>query len=279
MRPHARHTARLLLATLALALIGSIALPGATPAASAGPVEDFVSLINQHRAANGRAPLAVHPQLVGEAQNWAQTMAGAQNIWHRPNLWAGTPSGSTAVAENVAYAGSVQQAFDALVASSGHNANMLNPGYTHIGVGVAQNGNLLYTAHIFVTLPAASPPVTAPAAAPPPPPPPPPPPTTAPPVTAPPTTIPPTTVPPTTAPPTTVAPTSTTQPAAERVSKGDRSAASLRTEDDLESAAGTDVPGPTSPSSGSSPLVASAAVIGIAAMGGGATALRVRARR
>lgn len=53
-------------------------------------------------------------------------------------------------AENIATSTSVQRAFNALAASSGHYSNMVNPAFTEIGSGVwADAGGKLWVTHVF----------------------------------------------------------------------------------------------------------------------------------
>jgi len=42
--------------------------------------------------------------------------------------------------ENIAGNQSVQAAHTALMNSSGHRANILNPNYTHVGIGIVEGG-------------------------------------------------------------------------------------------------------------------------------------------
>jgi uncharacterized protein YkwD len=54
------------------------------------------------------------------------------------------------MAENIAVSNSVQSAFNALVASSGHYANMVNPTFTEIGSGVwADAGGRVWVTQVF----------------------------------------------------------------------------------------------------------------------------------
>ena len=163
--------------------------PGATEA-------EFVARINQLRASRGLGALSVDPELTAQARQWASTMTGAGRIYHAGDLSSGISADWQKLGENVGVGGDVGSLFQAFVDSPSHYANLVDPAYTRIGVGVVNAGDRMYTAHRFM------------AVAPPPPPPPPP---TAPPTTAPP---PPSTVAPTTAPPTTAAPSTTTTTAA-----------------------------------------------------------------
>lgn len=104
----------------------------------------FLTLINNHRAANGRAPLRASYTL-SKASAWKSKDMGVNGYfghndldrtWDQRmrdcgytfNTWAG---------ENILGGGSgtAQQAFDAWRNSSGHNANMLSSNFTAIGIG------------------------------------------------------------------------------------------------------------------------------------------------
>lgn len=147
----------------------------AAPSASAGPAEDeahFVAAINDLRVSKGLRPLQVHPHLVSVARNWAATMASAGTIWHNPNLRgdieAGIPNWQV-IGENVGVGPNVPVLHQAFIDSPGHYKNLVDPRYTHIGVGVVFGSDgSMYTAHQFLTLaevatasaPAPTPPVT-----------------------------------------------------------------------------------------------------------------------
>lgn len=108
----------------------------------------FTALINDHRASNGLAPLTRNASLDAEARAWSQNMAEAGSIFHS-DLSRFLPPWST-VGENVAVGGSVSSVFSALVSSAGHNANMLNPAFTAVGIGVFVDADgTLWTTHIF----------------------------------------------------------------------------------------------------------------------------------
>ncbi len=107
----------------------------------------FEDLINSHRANNGLAALKSDSGLDAEARAWSQTMATTGNFEHSNISRFLGPWSS--VGENIAYGGSVTSMFNGLVASSGHNANMLGD-FTHFGIGVWVDGNgTLWTTHVF----------------------------------------------------------------------------------------------------------------------------------
>lgn len=194
-----RHRGRALSGTAVVVTMAVLAL-GALWSAPAGAVPDpgsaetdFVARINQLRASKGLGTLSIDGELTTQSRIWAATMAGEGRIFHASDLSVGVSADWRKLGENVGVGGDVATLFQAFVDSPSHYANLVDPGFTRIGVGVVVSGDRIYTTHRFMKL------------APPPPPPPPPPPT------MPPTTVPPTTVPPTTAAPTTtVAPTTST---------------------------------------------------------------------
>lgn len=107
----------------------------------------FEQLINSHRANSGLAALSSDSGLDAEARAWSQTMATTGSFEHSNISRFLGPWSS--VGENIAYGGSVTSMFNGLVASSGHNANMLGD-YTHFGIGVWVDGNgTLWTTHVF----------------------------------------------------------------------------------------------------------------------------------
>lgn len=131
-------------AALAVALAATACLPpGSTATADH---DSMVSLINTSRAANGIGPVGNDAQLDALAQNWAQQLAAAGSLSHQDlnallasplmagwrqlteNVFQGGPSATNALVEN------------AWLASSGHRANILDPGVDRVGVGVAHDG-------------------------------------------------------------------------------------------------------------------------------------------
>lgn len=123
--------------------------PPTTPAGGfvSGAESDFASRINSFRGSNGMSALSRDGSLDSYARSWAQKLASDGGLSHS-NLSALLPPWSGA-GENVGVGGSVGSIFDALVASSGHAANMLGD-FTHMGVGVYRDSaGALWTAHVF----------------------------------------------------------------------------------------------------------------------------------
>lgn len=115
---------------------------------SVQPVEaQFVSLLNTYRAQNGAGPLTVSPMLQRSARWMANDLASHNGFSHTDSLGRSFQTrilqcGATGfLGENVA-GGGTTAAFllQNWQSSSGHNATMLNPNFTQIGIAFAQGG-------------------------------------------------------------------------------------------------------------------------------------------
>lgn len=132
----------LLLATL-LAVLPVRALNTCSAGAVSSDREerDFLILINDYRAANGVAPLDRSGILYGTAA-WMANDLGSNNYFSHTDSLGRSPYARTVecgypggAGENLAGGyETAQQVFEAWRSSPGHNANMLNPIYTEIGV-------------------------------------------------------------------------------------------------------------------------------------------------
>ncbi len=174
IQPTKQHRPGRLLVVVAM-LLGLLAgTPHGAAASEATDEAQFVTLINDLRAARGLPALEVHPQLVPPSRDWAAHMAGTGTLAHAPDLSVGVTVYWTKLGENVGVApqGQIQQLFDAFVASPAHLQNLVDPQFRYVGVGVVydQSGQM-WTTHRFMTLgdaPAATtttrPPTTAPPA-------------------------------------------------------------------------------------------------------------------
>jgi hypothetical protein len=149
--PSRRRLPRAAAAVLALLLaLGTVAGTSTAPAeASPGA---FVAAINGTRASRGLAPLQVSGELSAKAQSWAQHMASVGQISHSGDLSSGVSANWTKLGENVGVGGTVSALHAAFVASPSHLRNIVDPAYTHIGVGVVHAGGVMYTAHVFMAV-------------------------------------------------------------------------------------------------------------------------------
>lgn len=105
-----------------------------------------VDLMNADRKANGLPALKINTKLTGLARNYAQDMINRKFFAHND------PEGRSPfdrmqqygisyryAGENLAINSSVAAAERAFMNSPGHRANILNPNYTQIGLGVRYN--------------------------------------------------------------------------------------------------------------------------------------------
>jgi uncharacterized protein YkwD len=127
------------------------------------PEQEFLTLINQYRVANGRTALKLAQHLGAAAQHHSMDMANRNYLSHttlgssdgppQRMMAHGYPANTTWWGENI-YAGygiqngldlsSAQAAFNWWKNSPGHNANMLSPNYTVIGIDRHSNPNSQY---------------------------------------------------------------------------------------------------------------------------------------
>lgn len=144
-----------------LALLAAAFLAFPPTAAAQSYTDRVVELVNAERAQAGLAPLVSNPLLTGSAQGYAQLLAETGCFEHTcgpvPDFTDRIAGAGyvdwIAAGENLA-AG--QQSPEAVVAgwmnSPAHRANILNPDFAEIGVGLAEGGELgMYWTQAFGT--------------------------------------------------------------------------------------------------------------------------------
>jgi Cysteine-rich secretory protein family len=144
---------RLLLAvTLALTSTTLVALaPTAAHAEVDCSADGFVASANSVRAGQGLAPYEWDGGLAAKASGWAQTMADAGSIFHS-NLPDGVSADWYRLGENVGKGPDTGSIAAALIASPGHYANLIDPGFRYVGVGVVSTSDTCYVAEEFMEL-------------------------------------------------------------------------------------------------------------------------------
>ena len=96
-----------------------------------------LQLVNEART-QANVPLVLHsPELSEKAQRWAEFIASDGRLIHS-NLAQYSSMGWRVVGENLAVASDVEAAHVNLFNSYSHRKTMLNPAYTHLGVGVVE---------------------------------------------------------------------------------------------------------------------------------------------
>ncbi|MEM7135201.1 MAG: CAP domain-containing protein [Myxococcota bacterium] len=124
----------------------------------------FLDLLNQHRAANGIAPVTACTSMSRSAQAHSEDMRD-QDYFDHTGLNGSSPGSracdacfescqSTGFGENIAAGNAGADAtFDQWVNSPGHNANMLGENYVVVGLGRATGGGTygVYWTNVFAT--------------------------------------------------------------------------------------------------------------------------------
>ncbi|WP_430734296.1 CAP domain-containing protein [Fodinisporobacter ferrooxydans] len=117
--------------------------------ASVSPeVQQVVNLVNQQRAKNGLAPLALNMNLTQMAYDKAKDMRDNQYFDHQSPTYGSPFDMMKQFGISYSYAGeniaagqtSAQEVMNDWMNSSGHRANILNPKFTEIGVGYVTGG-------------------------------------------------------------------------------------------------------------------------------------------
>jgi hypothetical protein len=143
-------TALTAIAVALVAIAGPIALAKPAHAAAASDEQAFVSAVNGVRAAHGVAPLAVDSRLTTLGEYWAGKMAAAGALSHNPAMTTMFPTGWTKIGENVGEGpndSSVESAFEH---SAPHLANMVDPAFTSVGIGVVWSGSTLWVSEEYM---------------------------------------------------------------------------------------------------------------------------------
>jgi len=124
------------------------------PGRAGAPVPDdeaaFIAELNAARTNAGLAPLQVDDRLTRAARAWTAWMSDRSRLRHADDIVSGAPDDWTKAGENVGRGGSVPAVWEAFMNSPTHAANVLDPAFTRIGVGVFRTPDgVLYTTHRF----------------------------------------------------------------------------------------------------------------------------------
>jgi uncharacterized protein YkwD len=131
----------------------------ATGVAGCMPTQErtFLSRTNDLRSSLGVQSLQENDVLTRKAEDWAQHLAQIGRLEHsRLSDGLGSLNWS-ALGENVAMStptgNTLLSLFNMLASSAGHRANMVNPDFTHMGVGLARDSSgALWVVEVFATL-------------------------------------------------------------------------------------------------------------------------------
>lgn len=117
--------------------------------------DDVAALVNEYRQQQGIEPLKVIPLLQENAQTRAVEISEEFSHTRPDGTMCFTAISSSlsyyACAENIAYGETTPEAvINQWKKSDGHNKNMLNSEYTHIGVGVYESNYTVYWVQVFI---------------------------------------------------------------------------------------------------------------------------------
>lgn len=109
--------------------------------------QEMLRLVNQARSQNNVAPLQMDTELANVARLKSQDMIDNNYFSHNSPKY-GDPFAMmkdfginyVQAGENIAGNQTVQNAHSALMNSPGHRKNILNPNFTHIGIGIKKGG-------------------------------------------------------------------------------------------------------------------------------------------
>jgi uncharacterized protein YkwD len=138
------------------ATVPAPAAPAPKPAAASASTctsGGLLDAINGQRARNGLGALTLRGGATAVACGWSKHMA-VSGLSHNPNLSgdlaAHGVSGWKTVGENVGVGSSAGQVFNMFMGSGGHRANILDPDFTQVGIGVITSGSRVWVTLDFV---------------------------------------------------------------------------------------------------------------------------------
>lgn len=113
--------------------------------------QDYVVSLNRVRAEVGLPPLVVDTELSELADSYAIVIANQAQLVHAPDLSIGVEAEWTKLGENLGFGpiDGTQQVMDAFVDSPAHYANIVDPSFDYVGVGVVIRGDRMWTVHRF----------------------------------------------------------------------------------------------------------------------------------
>lgn len=121
--------------TLVLVVLAACALVSVPVDHARATAQDVYTMLNQYRVSQGKPALVRIPAIDTIAQNWTTQMVRTNKLAHNPSYSRQYPAGWRLAGENVGYGGSALVVHNALVASPGHRANMLDSRFNAVGIG------------------------------------------------------------------------------------------------------------------------------------------------
>ena len=112
----------------------------------------FLGWINEIRLENEAGPLTLDAELEITATAWTTRLAQADSLSHAEDLALGVRSDWRKLGENVGVApdGHFEELFEAFVASPTHLANMVDPSFDLVGIGVVHRDGKVWMTQRFM---------------------------------------------------------------------------------------------------------------------------------
>src|SRR6266542_4472449 len=117
--------------------------------ADSGQESDIAARVNALRTSRGLNALIVDNGISSVARNWASRIAADGALNHNPNLANELPPGWTDMGENMAFGPDTATMERDLENDPPHYANLVNPRFTHLGVGVVEVNGRLWAVQYF----------------------------------------------------------------------------------------------------------------------------------
>lgn len=146
----AQHTG----ATATAPRTATVSAPVVGPTTTVSYADRVLALTNAERTSRGLRALGFSSCADGFANSWAKALSQAGSLSHQPLSPILTACAARGVGENVAFGNVTPEQLVAMwMGSTGHRANILNPAFTHLGVGdVTTSTGRVYGVQVFVTL-------------------------------------------------------------------------------------------------------------------------------
>jgi uncharacterized protein YkwD len=110
---------------------------------------NHLDAVNQYRTANGLPALQWEEAAYAKAHRWSEKLAADGRLSHSV-LSQGVPAGWHVLGENVAMSSSLDGAMTALERSAAHRANLLNPKFTKVAIGVVKANGAYWVTEVFI---------------------------------------------------------------------------------------------------------------------------------
>lgn len=125
-----------------------------TPTTTVSYAQRVLDATNKERTSRGLRALSFSSCADGYANTWAKALSVAGTLSHQALSPILLTCKARSVGENVAYGNvSAEEMVAMWMNSAGHRANILNAGFTHIGIGdVTTSTGRVYGVQVFLTL-------------------------------------------------------------------------------------------------------------------------------